>query len=152
VPQTWIKPYDDLVSRLGLNWLHMMYQWGLPCWYALPWAYLGKGGPNAAGYPVAGNIPSLKLLCKAGFTSELMYNVRCEDGHFGESIDTNNAGKCGPAYGVTWGPNVEMHDPPQYLDTNPSVMKGGVCCGDRENNQGNCKGERAELIRAEGGL
>jgi len=140
VPQTWIKPYDDLVSKLGLNWLHMMYQWGLPCWYGLPWAYLGGGGPTASGYPVAGTIPDLKSLCKAGFSSEATYNVRCEDGHFGEATDTDNGGKCGAAWGQTWGKHLERV-PFEYMGTT-TVKKGGSCCTEltnvTERNCNNC--------------
>ena len=151
VPQTWIQPYDDIVSELGLNWLHMMYQWALPCWYGLPWAYLGSGGPTASGYPIAGNIPDLKKLCKAGFTSEDAYNVRCEDGMFGEATDTNNAGKCGAAYGQTWGVDYTathgdgsteevklIRDPPEYLvvaGVPTPVLKGGACCTETNTNE-----------------
>jgi len=126
VPQTWIQPYDDLVSELGLNWLHMMYQWGLPCWYGLPWVQLG-GRP---GYPIQPNIPDLKTQCATGFGSEAAYNVRCEDGNFGEAKDTENDGKCGSAWGQTWGKHLKR-EPIEYVGTS-QVAKGGSCCSNSD--------------------
>jgi hypothetical protein len=99
-PQSWIQPYENLVEKFGITWLHIMLQWALPCWYGL---FYGPGDVlGEAGFPVPRNIREIKDYCTQAFGSEDAYALRCQDGFFGEETDEFSNGKCGANYGFTW--------------------------------------------------